>query len=571
MAKSNIFRRQGGPISKGRGRTDGKKKIPSAELLTIERIISETGEHFHGILRANLYELNVRKSRYEELLEHKRRLRNALRNCGTGDIKAKEYVKYSIKEMLSEKYKINSSNIDTLLPFSDSKKLTAQDKFEILLFIYKREYEGRAIEELIVSSGFLEGRRSAGGDENADDAEEGVYEITREDIEYAYEKNRKELNFLEKLEIAAQRIYQCYKGLGAIDEIRDMKIDGISGGVSGLSEEENSIWLFFRGKTVYLSFLAFGSKRELERVCRNICRYQNPGQLSETRGYIVNEMADHSRVVVARPPFSENWVFFVRKFDSIEFRSMEDLLADANSHIPITLLKWLIKGCRVMAVTGSQGSGKTTLLMSMIGFISPVHTLRVQEQAFELNLRKTYPNRNIVSFRETGSISGHEGLDLQKKTDGAVNILGEVVSHEVAGWMIRMGQTGSLFTLFTHHATTTKNLIFSLRNSLLYAGNFSREDAAEQQVVDVVSFDVHMNRDKRGHRYIERITEIIPLEAPDENGHYFREEELVVFLEGSYFFKNPMSEKSEWEIKHHLTKEERKCFDEELSLSFSGI
>lgn len=544
-----------------------ERKQRTPEPLSLDSITKETGEHFHGILRANLYELNIKKNRYEELAEQKRRLRKALRNCGIGDIHAKEYVKYSITEMLAEKYQIDSRNIEELIPFSDRKRLSSQDKFEILLFIYKKEYQGNALEKLIVLNGIMEKESEI----SEDSVQEEVYEITDEDIDEAYSRTNTGLTFLEKLEIVTQRIYQEYKGLGVIDEIRDMKIDGVSGGVSGLSEDEKSVWLFYKGKSIYLPFLAFGSRRELERVCRNICRYQHPGQLSETRGYIVNEMADHSRVVVARPPFSENWVFFVRKFDSIEFRSMEDLLVDKNSHIPVTLIKWLIKGCRVVAVTGAQGSGKTTLLMSMIEFISPVHTLRVQEQAFELNLRRTYPKRNIVSFRETESISGHAGLDLQKKTDGAVNILGEVVSHEVAGWMIRMGQTGSLFTLFTHHATTSRNLVLALRNSLLYAGNFNREDVAEQQVVDVVSFDVHMNRDKDGHRYVERITEIIPLETPDENGHYFREEDLLVFLEGSYFFKNPMSERSEWEIKRFLTKEERKCFDEELSLSFSGI
>lgn len=80
------------------------------------------------------------------------------------------------------------------------------------------------------------------------------------------------------------------------------------------------------------------------------------------------------------------------------------------------------------------------------------------ELAFELHLRERYQNRNIVTFRETagmmehGGIGGQEALEVQKKTDGAVSIIGEVVSAKVASWMIESGQTGSLFTIFTHHA-----------------------------------------------------------------------------------------------------------------------
>ena len=67
-------------------------------------------------------------------------------------------------------------------------------------------------------------------------------------------------------------------------------------------------------------------------------------------------------------------------------------------------MRWLIKGCKVIAITGEQGSGKSTLLKYLISFIDPTYTLRVQELIFELNLRKLYPKRNILSFRETQTV-----------------------------------------------------------------------------------------------------------------------------------------------------------------------
>ena len=76
-----------------------------------------------------------------------------------------------------------------------------------------------------------------------------------------------------------------------------------------------SVWVFYRGVSLHLAFLSFGTMQELKRVCQNIYKYNHPGQLSEASGYKVNEMKDGSRVVVVRPPFAESWAFFVRKFD----------------------------------------------------------------------------------------------------------------------------------------------------------------------------------------------------------------------------------------------------------------
>ncbi len=75
----------------------------------------------------------------------------------------------------------------------------------------------------------------------------------------------------------------------------------------------DSIWIFFQGKSIRLAFLSFGTEAELKRVCQNIYKYNNPGQLSDTNGYKINEMKDGSRVVVVRPSFSETWAFFCKK------------------------------------------------------------------------------------------------------------------------------------------------------------------------------------------------------------------------------------------------------------------
>ena len=402
-----------------------------------------------------------------------------------------------------------------------------------------------------------------------------------------------------------------------------MNIDGISGGVSGLPESfmyqvaqlgdyikqttektipraYDSVWIFYHGKSIQMACLSFGSFDELKRVCQNIYKYNNPGQLSDTNGYKINEMKDGSRVVVVRPSMSESWAFFVRKFD-IPNAVLENLIRQDGKEFVIPMLKFLVKGARVTALTGEQGCGKTTMLMAMIKYIYPTLNKRVQETAFALQLRKVYPHRNILTFRETDTVSGQEGLDLQKKTDGAVNILGEVATDAVAAWMIQMAQVASKFTIFTHHAKTFDNLILSLRNSLLKIGMFNNEKVAEIQVVNVMNFEVHLKKGFDGSRYIERITECIPIKEDnpytydhnneqtiegkldkfmDNATHYFtkitetetyKAVNIIEFHDGHYVVTNKISDENIRLMKENMSVEDQEAFEQFLSEYFGNV
>ena len=516
----------------------------SGIVMDVEKKINET-------LRANLYEVGLGEEDIKRLRNKRNELKNALANCGVGDVRAKVYVKDIIRDIFTNQLKYDSSTYNRIIPFDSSLRLSPEEKFHILLYIYKCEHKACALEHLVKKSGVLE---------------KNLYEtgcnMDEDIIATLYEKESVHLKENEKLDIIVQKIYAYYRGLGVIDEIRDMKVDGVSGGVSGQSDGYDSVWIFYKGINIHLSFLSFGTREELERVCMNIYRYGNPGQLSKAKGYIIGEMKDHSRVVVVRPPFSESFAFFVRKFDTIDSKEMEELITDKGRELPIDIIRWIVKGCQVTAITGAQGSGKTTLLMSMIRYISPMYTLRIQEAAFELHLRDIYKDRNILTFRETDYIDGQTGLDVQKKTDGAVNILGEVATIEVAAYLIQMSQVGSLFTLFTHHAKTTDSLIKYMRNSLLSCGLFRDEKIAKEQVVEAIRFDIHMEKDINGHRYIERISEIVA----DETNAGYHISDIVVYENSHYVRKGSFSKHVCEMIMKHLSNDERKHFNEKYCI-----
>ncbi len=582
-------------------------------LSTMQNYIKK---QFDEITRMNLYDLALSEEEFERRKNVKYELKRALKGAGYADANDKKYVKSLMFDLLKNDYKVNNFNINHAIPFNNFNELTSQDKFEILMHIYKKTYKAEALTKIITKYALDYPKYEF-------DSTVPSYVITAKEIDdiFTNEVSTETLSFEDKLEIVVQRIYQEYKGYSVVDDIRDMNIDGVSGGVSGippsfldqLSDMDDyltqmnetkipmsydSVWIFYKGKATYLSFLSFGSEAELKRVCQNIYKYNNPGQLSESVGYKINEMKDGSRVVVLRPNFSESWAFFVRKFAPPTLISPEQLLVHENKDNVVELLKYLIRGARVTAITGEQGCGKTTLLMAIMKFLYPTITIRVQETAFELHLRKIYPHHNILSLRETDTITGQEGLDVQKKTDGGVNILGEVATDPVAAWMIQMAQVASKFTLFTHHAKTFPNLITSLRNSLLKIGMFNSEQVAEVQVVQVINFDIHLKRAVDGTRYIERITECIPLEQTysynndyrkvkdinqkldkfmDNAVEYFQHmtqsqnytyRNIVEFVDGKYVFKNPISEENIRAMRDNMSAEDVKAFDNFLDIAW---
>lgn len=586
------------------------------EKYSIDKMKEFIKKQFDEITRMNLYDLALSEEEFERRKNVKYELRKALRGAGYADKNDKKYVKTLMFDLLRNNYKVTSLNIGNAIPFDDFEALTSQDKFEILMHVYKKAFKTEALTQIIT-------KYNLDFPKYEFDPEVPSYVITPAEIDNIFRTEITEdtLSFDDKLEIVVQRIYQEYKGYSVVDDIRDMNIDGVSGGVSGIPPSfldqltdmddyleqmkgrkmpmsYDSVWIFYKGKSTYLSFLSFGSETELKRVCQNIYKYNNPGQLSESVGYKINEMKDGSRVVVLRPNFSESWAFFVRKFAPPTLISADQLLIHENKGNVIALLKYLVRGARVTAITGEQGCGKTTLLMAIMKFLYPTITIRVQETAFELHLRKIYPYHNILSLRETDTINGQEGLDVQKKTDGGVNILGEVATDPVAAWMIQMAQVASKFTLFTHHAKTFPNLITALRNSLLKIGMFNSENVAEVQVVQVINFDIHLKRGTDGTRYIERITECIPLEKEfNYNNNYRKVKELdkkmdefmdnaveyfqhmtqtsnytykniVEFVDGRYVFRNPISEENIRAMRDNMSPEDVKEFDNFIDMAW---
>ncbi len=185
---------------------------------TIDKMIEFVKRRLDEITKINLYDIGLSEEELKRRKNKKYELKKALKGCTYGDVNDKRYVKELIYDLLLKEYGVTETNISKAIPFDIPSLLTAQDKFDILIYAYKKEFGYEALTELIKNYNLAELKYVEGETKPS-------YVITSNEIEEIYEKENIVLPFSDKLEVVVQRIYQHYKGYSTIDEVRDMNID----------------------------------------------------------------------------------------------------------------------------------------------------------------------------------------------------------------------------------------------------------------------------------------------------------------------------------------------------------
>ena len=123
---------------------------------------------------------------------------------------------------------------------------------------------------------------------------------------------------------------------------------------------------------------------------------------------------------------------------------------------------------------------------------------------------------------------------------------------------------------------------------------FKDERTAEEQVVQVLNFDIHLVKDFRGRRYIERVTECIPVEDRNEYTFDYRKEKslegkldkfmdnatvfftkttnrelykyrnIMEYQDGNYVLTNPISEENIKAMRMNMDDSDIQGFDDFL-------
>ena len=115
------------------------------KLFTVEVLVQYIKQRLDEITKVNLYDIGLSEEELERRKNKKYELKKALKGCTYGDVNDKKYVKELIADLLYTEYGLTEVNISKVLPFDMPSRLTAQDKFDILLHEYKKSFGYEAL------------------------------------------------------------------------------------------------------------------------------------------------------------------------------------------------------------------------------------------------------------------------------------------------------------------------------------------------------------------------------------------------------------------------------------------
>ena len=585
-----------------------KEKVDEEENVlkfSIEFLSSEVKRYMNEIINMDIDVLRLNKKDMQSRLEMKRTLSDATRGCSHGDIHKKMIVFAHIKNILAGSLKLTEERMNEILAFHNTDRLSSIDKFEILMYLQKRERNYHMFREISFQTGL---------DCLKKDEKGYYYDITEEDINIAFHKLSQPLSFDDKLNIITQRIYEETYGLSVVDMLvmEDDSIDSVSGGISGItienmkyreddifsgnyrkSKTHESIWIVYNGKPIHLKFLSFQTNSNIVRVCKNLSEHSRNGHFTSSEGGSKNHLVDGSRVTTFRPNNASQWAFFVRKFGSSRSYELKDLITDQGSQYPIGVLKWGLKGCINMVYSGDQNSGKTTNMRASIREIDRRQQIRTIEADFELYLNDAYYEMNILGTRPSQELGFAKLIELLKASEAHTILFGETACLDHAKHLIDLLLAGSKRVITTGHWPTADELIAYFVLAEGSQGQASSEDR-EWVIAKLLNLDIHHVKDNDGHRYIDRITEIIPYERTqqmnvvekgivgklDKIADYlecltrkkaYETRDIVIFEDGEYHMINPISERLTNIILRNLPPEERPFFLEFNQVVKGGV
>lgn len=491
---------------------------------SLDKQISKVTEMFNNLVKQDLALLDLTEDEYKIQENIKNETLTALDQAPKGIPSAKVKVKQHIKNMLLQgKTGITPKNIGRIISFDEPSKLSNRDKFEICHHYYLKraeaEYKKLSSDERKKAQDATRTAMERLIEENNLDKpiidKDGFarHIVTNEMFEAMYQnvtgKPDYTLTYNDKIDIITQRIYAQFKGHSVADIFLDNSgVDEVDAGVSGIPETGfqfkllpnmdyswKHLWIVWHGTSILLKGCAFESHEDLQRVTENIYLYNPPFALTQDSGYVACSMADDTRIVCCRPPMGEDYAFFARKHDTAKGLLPEQIINQEGAKDVITMIKWLVLGKRNILVSGEQATGKTTFLKMLFHWVNDTN-IRLNEMMFELGLRYAFPDKNIYSMQATNSVTMQEGIDVSKKMNGGMNIIGEIAEAILTVYFAQVTQRGGSNALATFHGKDTPACVNSMGQDLVECGVAKSLTEGKQKIAEILHINIHLDNDR---------------------------------------------------------------------------
>jgi Flp pilus assembly CpaF family ATPase len=392
--------------------------------------------------------------------------------------------------------------IEQVLPFECSEKLTAEEKFNIILYLNRTETRGRsqAFKNLISKYDIYTKQRSDGTGNWQYTSNR--HEYNKEDIDFIYrmELERSPLSFTDKVEIVVQIIYQNIFGLMCLDILAYSDINEI-----GFSNDGKYVYCWCDIK-IWLSFLELTKEEARVVQDRAISFDKDAGQLDESSPEKLCYRGDLARITVTQQPYSSARNLCTRIFNQRHL-GIKELLREEEL---LTAVTALVRSGASICMQGSLGTGKTTTMSALYELLDDNLHIGIVEDFFEQHVMQKYPYKRIVELKSLYNKSLEDAVKTILRLSVDVADLGEVRSGEALYSVLQLIQSVSMSAWFTVHVANPETTVPRFKNLLLGTGRYHTEQSAVMDIVNYVNL-IFQHNIINGKRIITEIVEVVPM------------------------------------------------------------
>lgn len=392
--------------------------------------------------------------------------------------------------------------IDHIIPFQNTEQLTADEKFNIILYLSRADVNGRsqAFKNLIKKYDLYNKQRSDSKGNWQYTSKR--YEYNKEDIDFIYnnELEGKLLSFADKVEIIVQILYQNIFGLMCLDTLAYSDVNEI-----GFSDDGRYVYCWCDIK-IWLSFLELTKEEARVLQDRAISFDKDTGQLDESSPEKLCYRGDLARITVTQQPYSSARNLCIRIFNQRHLE-IKELLPDEKL---LTAVTALVRSGASICMQGSLGTGKTTTMSALYELLDDSLHIGIVEDFFEQHIMQKYPCKRIVELKSLQNKSMEDAVKTILRLSVDVADLGEVRSGEALYSVLQLIQSVSMAAWFTVHVANPETTVSRFKNLLLGTGRYHTEQSAVMDIVNYINL-IFQHNIINGKRVITEIVEVVPM------------------------------------------------------------
>lgn len=152
-----------------------------------------------------------------------------------------------------------------------------------------------------------------------------------------------------------------------------------------------------------------------------------------------------------------------------------------------------MKGCASSIIIGDQGSGKTVKTVRLVEYMYDEDSIRTVNNNFETFISNLFPEKNIIEFRKTDSITEEQAYEISLKSSGKITIFTEIRENMMIEKFLNSGRRGSKMALTSMHHNEANRVVYELAKGLMKEGLHQRISDAVEDVLEVLKIVIEVN------------------------------------------------------------------------------